>query len=206
MKRERQSDEYGKKSKKMKVDGMLSLNDDCIGVIMKYLGPRESDRISKVHPILSSVSDKDFLWRNMFPKVGAVDGYHIDGRDRALAIMELRCDSCQKRLKYENGAHRCKFEDCQGHLLCETCVCNNVCMICERQALSAHEEFLTCDYCHGSYHECCSEGMVCYDCSSNSCSSCLEIKLCPICYSTLCPECFGENISCVCDNCFEQVF
>jgi hypothetical protein len=56
--------------------GVLSMNDDCIGVVMGYLGPGEIHRISKVHPIIERISLQDFIWKGVYKDVQ----YHNVGR------------------------------------------------------------------------------------------------------------------------------
>jgi hypothetical protein len=51
------------------LNGILSMNDDCIGVIMGYLGPGETHRISKTHPIIERISLQDFIWKGVYEDV-----------------------------------------------------------------------------------------------------------------------------------------
>jgi hypothetical protein len=51
------------------VSGILCMNDDCIGVIMAYLGPGEIHRISKIHSIIERISFQDFMWKDVYKDV-----------------------------------------------------------------------------------------------------------------------------------------
>jgi hypothetical protein len=183
-------------------DDILSLNDDCLGVIMGYLGLLEAERISQVHPILEGVSKYDFLWKDMYKHVYGYTVLHSDttlstdshvftsNRSRALFIMHSKCATCGESLKDDVDISSCTMPECSTmDLLCHNHKCSKKCYVCQRDYI--FDTYQHCDInsdqcvsCERYFHDCCAITVACESCGYNTCNQC------PFCKHSSMKTCF----------------